>query len=294
MCSAIWDLLHDEYIKLPSTPSEWKSVADEFFKEWDLPHVVGALDGKHVHIQNPKMGGSDFYNYKGFYSTNLMAICDAKYRFLWVDIGSYGRDNDAAVFGRSDISCAFEKGQAGLPAASAVTDTVMLPYYLVDDEIFPLRQWLMKPYPGKNLNMKQQIYNYRLSRSRRTVENAFGILCSRFRIFRSPIVANLDLVDLIVQACVVLHNYLLLTDNARYVPCGFIDSYDSTGTFVDGSWRKEPNAEGLSELCYQGNRNSTNVAKAVRDSLANYVNSETGSVSWQHAHVTDVGPVVNF
>lgn len=219
-----------------------------------------------------------------------MAICDAKYRFLWVDIGSYGRDNDAAVFGRSDIAKLLETGDAGLPAADE-EGGLNLPYYLVGDEIFPLRQWLMKPYPGKNLTLDQQIYNYRLSRARRTIENAFGILSSKFRIFRSPIIANIDLIDLIVQACTVLHNYLLLTDNAKYLPSGFVDSYDSSGNITDGAWRTEPPAEGLVPLCNQGNRNAPNVAKATRDMLRTYVTSDEGSVSWQHAHVTDVGPI---
>ena len=290
-CAAIWTALKNDYLKTPSTPAEWKQVAEEFEREWNLPHVIGALDGKHITIQNPKMGGSDFHNYKGFNSSNLMAICDAKYRFLWVDIGSYGRDNDTAVFSRSDISEMMHTGDAKLPAAERV-DGYFLPYYLVGDEIFPLRQWLMKPYPGKQLDITQQIFNYCLSRSRRSIENTFGIMSSKFRTFRSPIIANLDLIDLIVQACVVLHNYLLLTDNARYVPTGFIDSYDNTGALVEGSWRNEATPEGLVPICRQGNRNASNVAKATRDMLKDYVNSEAGSVSWQHAHVTDAGVVL--
>ena len=40
--------------------------------------------------------------------------------FLSVDIGSYGRDNDAAVFGRSDISNMMHIGAAKLPATQRV------------------------------------------------------------------------------------------------------------------------------------------------------------------------------
>ena len=62
----------------------------------------------------------------------------------------------------------------------------------------------MKPYPGKQCDTEQQIFDYRLSLSCRTIENTFGIMTVKFRVFRTPIIANLDLIDLIVQACVVL------------------------------------------------------------------------------------------
>ena len=106
-----------------------------------------------------------------------------------------------------------------------------LPFVLIGDDIFPQKSWLMKPFPGKGLAEHQRVYNYRLSRARRTIENAFGILSAKWRIFRKPIKANVDLVDKITKATVCLHNYLRLTENATHTPAGFIDSEDSTATF---------------------------------------------------------------
>ena len=82
----------------------------------------------------------------------------------------------------------------------------------------------MKPYPGKNFNIQQRVFNYRLSRARRTIENSFGILAARWRIYKSPIKAKPSKVENIIKATVCLHNYLCLTDGAHYIPTGFVDS----------------------------------------------------------------------
>lgn len=66
----------------------------------------------------------------------------------------------------------------------------------------------MKPFTFKNINRMQRIFNYRLSRARRVVENAFGILSSRFRVLRRPLHLDLENVDAVVLACCALHNFL--------------------------------------------------------------------------------------
>ena len=50
---------------------------------------------------------------------------------------------------------------------------------------------------------------------------------------------KVDLVKLIVAATVSLHNYLRLTDNANYIPAGFLHSEDIRGNIVPGDWRHE-------------------------------------------------------
>lgn len=67
----------------------------------------------------------------------------------------------------------------------------------------------MKPYSSKNLTHKQKIFNYRLSRARRTVESAFGIFSNKWRIFHTAISMLPETADLIVTASVCLHNYVL-------------------------------------------------------------------------------------
>ena len=46
-----------------------------------------------------------------------------------------------------------------------------------------------------------------------------------------------------MQATICLHNYLRLTDNAKYTPVGFVDCEDSSGNLIPGDWRSEVNSD---------------------------------------------------
>ena len=120
----------------------------------------------------------------------------------------------------------------------------------------------MRPYPG-TLEMEQRIFNYRLSRARRTIENAFDILCARWRIFYTPIRAKVENVENFVLACLSLHNYLRLTDNASYSPSGLTDSYDDTGNLQEGKWRTlAVGTEGMLPISHvKGSRYSNNARR---------------------------------
>ena len=117
-----------------------------------------------------------------------------------------------------------------------------VPFYLVEDEIFPLiKDWLMRPYPGikkGTLDESKHVFNYRLSRARRVIENSFGILVARWRIFRGFIRAAVHNVERYLLAALFLHNYSRQTDNAAYFPLGFVDSEDSSGRIKPGEWRE--------------------------------------------------------
>lgn len=92
-----------------------------------------------------------------------------------------------------------------------ITDRI-IPYFFVGDEAFALDQNMMKPYSQRAMNVdfhKKFFFNGRLSRARRVVENAFGILASRFRIFHTPINIKItSTIDKIVFSCCILHNLM--------------------------------------------------------------------------------------
>ena len=66
-CQAIWKILSPIYLKSPDTEEEWKSFANNFEELLNLPHVIGAIDGKHVAMERPKKSGSMYCNYNWFY-----------------------------------------------------------------------------------------------------------------------------------------------------------------------------------------------------------------------------------
>jgi hypothetical protein len=88
-CDVIWRVLQPIYLPEPTVES-WKHVAKNFYKIWNFPNCIGAIDGKHIQIQCPSNTGSQYYNYKQFFSIVLMAAADAEYKFTWVDLGDYG------------------------------------------------------------------------------------------------------------------------------------------------------------------------------------------------------------
>ena len=106
------------------------------------------------------------------------------------------------------------------------------------DEAFPFQSWLLRPYPGQGIPEEQRIFNYRLPSASRVIENAFGILAARCRIFMQPIQSTVENTDRIIKATICLHNFLRQTYSAGYGPTGFVDCYDETGTIKEGEWAR--------------------------------------------------------
>ena len=114
----------------------------------------------------------------------------------------------------------------------------LYPYVFLEDDAFPLRPNLLKPYAATNLEIQKFVANYRISRARRIIENCFEILAASFRVYRRPIHAKAESVVSITKACVAMHNYLMANKSfeSRYCPQGFVD-HEINGTPKEGEWR---------------------------------------------------------
>lgn len=277
--SAIWEALSKTYLKPPSSEEEWLQISREFEKTWNFPHCLGALDGKHIHIQAPSKSGSLFFNYKKTFSIILMASCDAKYNFTLVDIGAYGSESDGGVFAKSLFGKMLDANQMAVPKPKPLANSLVIhPFTFVADEAFPLKSYILRPYPGKNLDRNKRIFNYRLSRARRMIENSFGILVSRWRLLKNHINANVDNIDSFVKAIICLHNFANKESESGteklYCPSGFVDGDDNLG-----SWRDEVTP--LQSVGRVGANRSSRLLADMRDKLKDYFISPAGFVPWQ-------------
>ena len=111
---AIYAALKDEYLKVPSTEQEWEFIADETFKRWNFPNPFAAADSKHITLFHLEGSGSEYYNYKDFYSLVLLAFVDYDYKFLLIDVQCQERISDRGVFSNSAI-CSVINNDFNLP-----------------------------------------------------------------------------------------------------------------------------------------------------------------------------------
>lgn len=155
-----------------------------------------------------------------------------------------------------------------------------VPYVYVADEAFPLKENILKHYPG--IHEKESIkrtFNYRLSRARRVVKNAFGVLSAVFRVFRKPMLYEPEKATVIVMTCIYLHNFLRRDKSSKdmYSPSGSFDR-EVEGQIIDGSWRHEVNSTILQPIEKLA-RKSPRAAEDVRNEFSEYFSS-TGAVPW--------------
>ena len=206
-------------------------------------------------------------------------------------MGDSGRHSDSGVLSSSSFGELLLANKLNFPPDEHLPDSEeSVPYCIVGDAAFPLRPSLMRPYPGKSLPTNKRIFNYRLSRARRVIENAFGILTARWRVFVGPILANLDKVILMCKAACCLHNFLRKKASSEdphekaYCPNGFLDYEDAQGNLVPGDWRRQDHTMRRPLGRMSANAYSRWAAE-VRERFARFFTSPEGEVSWQLAAI---------
>ena len=166
----------------------------------------------------------------------------------------------------------------GFPAPDRLpNDDRNTPYFILGDDAFGLRTFLMKPYSKQNMSMQEHITDYRISIGRRVVENAFGITAQKWRVLLTTMELDPDNARLVVETCCVLHNMM----RTRYPSHqnAHLDYEDDDHNLVPGAWRLDSNMHDMEQVI-GGNRDSV-AAKKQREYLKLYFNSPAGSVPWQ-------------
>ncbi|KAG0420826.1 hypothetical protein HPB47_003270 [Ixodes persulcatus] len=87
-----------------------------------------------------------------------------------------------------DLRAHIDRGSAGFPEpAQLPNSSKVAPFVIIGDEGFGLKPHLLRPFPAAELKDPETMFNYRLSRGRRIVENSFGILRNRFQVYGHPL-----------------------------------------------------------------------------------------------------------
>ena len=254
-CEGLSTQFVDKYIRIPSG-EKLDKVVHEFKTKWGFPQCFGAVDGSHIPIKAPVEFHTDYYNRKGWYSIILQAVVDGSYKFIDINVGWPGKVHDARGFANSTI---YRKGQSGNLLEKDKIEKingVNMPLVILPDAAYPLLPWVMKPFSANGkLSQKQLHFNYRLSRARMVVENAFGRLKGRWRCLLKQNEASIQQMNQIVTACCILHNICEI-NREKFDEALCSDQHEpSTATSITTSETQSARADeirkALVEYCFQ-------------------------------------------
>ena len=127
---------------------------------------------------------------------------------------------------------------------------------------------MLHPYPGNHLSVDKKS-STTLSRASWVVENAFGIMASRFRVFHHPLMISLQSAGVIVKAALVLHNFLRKEVGVQYIGRQTSNYEDTSGKLHPGKYRNEWKENRLVALCRSG-RSKTRTCNEIRNQFKNF------------------------
>lgn len=156
----------------------------QFDRRWNYPGCIRAVDGKHIRIQKPSGRGSLFYNYKllkHYCSLVLMAVVNGNYKFLYVDVGAEGRSADGGTWGNCDFKKAIDAARLNIPPGVRLHGNKNISCHFVGNDVFSLTTHMLKPFPHRFLTEQEKVFNNRLSRARRVMENFLELWRQNFK-----------------------------------------------------------------------------------------------------------------
>jgi len=192
-----------------------------------------------------------------------------------LETGYAGRNSDGGIFRASAIKYHITHSQLEIPPPSKLphdTNNCNFPYYFVADEAFPLSKCLKRPYPRRTLDNIKRVFNYRLSRGRKTIECTFGMMTEKFQVLGTAIrCRNVDKVNNIVEACCILHNFIRKREGTRYTMRNFEENLRNN--IIDFTAEDSTSNERTV--------NDQSSGYALRDYLSRYFITPQASLPWQ-------------
>ncbi|KAI8115846.1 putative nuclease HARBI1 [Lucilia cuprina] len=173
--------------------TELKSNGNAFYNIAKFPKVLGSIDCTHIRIQSPGGNNAELYrNRKGYFSSNVQAICNAHLEIMDIVCRWPGSAHDSNIFNNSKIKAKLENGE-------------FQDYYLLGDSGYGIKPYLMTPLTNP-VTHAEILYNESQIRTRNTIERCFGVLKRRFPILSLGMRVSQYTSMAIIVACAVLHN----------------------------------------------------------------------------------------
>ena len=208
-----------------------------------------------------------------------MIIAGPSYECLYADVGTNGRVSDGSVWNKCGFSKALENQELSIPNPRCLPEGVQrIPFVLIVEDAFALRNHMMKLYPYQNLKTERRVHNYRHSRARRISENLFGILANRWRIYHTVMLLDAKAVKSVTLATLALNN-MLMTSSAKSICCptGLSDTDDVNWELT---LSRKCSLEMFSLEKPTRGHNASIAAKEIRDTYAEYFMNR-GAAQWQ-------------
>ncbi|KAJ8909980.1 hypothetical protein NQ315_008241 [Exocentrus adspersus] len=195
--------IFNQIVQFPRTFEELAEIRLGFYRQYHIPGIIGAIDCTHVAIIAPPLNDENYPEYvyinrKRYHSLNVQLICDHNMRILNVNSRFPGSSHDSYIWQMSNVRNVIEN----------IYRTNHRGYYLIGDQGYPLRPWLLTPLEQPEPNTPEFRFNTAFKRARSTIERCNGLLKSRFRCLLKHRVLHYSPTTAakIVNACTILHN----------------------------------------------------------------------------------------
>ncbi|KAM9344403.1 uncharacterized protein KZ484_016733 [Pholidichthys leucotaenia] len=190
-------------IKMP-TAEEARAIATRFEQKYNIPQIIGFIDGTHIPVLPPSDGFKDFVNLKGWPSYVLQAVVDDMCRFWDIDCKMPGCTQEAQVLKQSPLYGQIHQ----LPKEPREINGTTVNLFLLGGLAYPLTDWLIKGYPPSlHITPEQNSFNVCLSAARTTVETAFSRLKSRWKVLLRRNDFHYTFTPHVIATCCALHNF---------------------------------------------------------------------------------------